>query len=127
MLPDITAVSGRFVTENAPINTKKGPAGGPGILTLTGGELDSCLPKHPDVLLHRKPFPLHPNLLSVSDPAITLTQNLDQFLGVWPFGGGKFMWPRPSPWLESTRVYSGGDDKHIFIDREAYREVRSST
>jgi hypothetical protein len=40
------------------------------------------LPKHPDNLLNSKTIPLHPDLLSASDSAITLTQNLDQFWGV---------------------------------------------
>jgi hypothetical protein len=52
------------MNENKPINTKKGPAGGPGILALAGGELNLCLSKYPDDLLGRKSFPLAPDLLS---------------------------------------------------------------
>jgi len=49
-------------------------------LHLALRQMSLCLPKHPDDLLYCKTFPLHPDLLSASDPAITLTQNLDQFL-----------------------------------------------
>lgn len=59
----------------------RGPFGGLGILALPVGDLSLCLLKHPDDLLRPKALPFHPDLLSGSDPALTLTQNLDQSLG----------------------------------------------
>ncbi len=50
------------------------------ILTLR--QMNLCLPKYPDDLLHRKTLPLHPDLLSGTDSGTKLTQNPDQFLGV---------------------------------------------
>jgi len=50
--------------------------------TLALGQVNFCLPKHSDDLPHSKTPALHPDLLQAPDPALTLTQNLDQFLGV---------------------------------------------
>jgi len=62
------------------------PAHLPDALALR--QMNLCLPKHPDDLLDCKTIPLHPALLSASDSATSLTQNLDEFLGVRPRAPG---------------------------------------
>ena len=56
--------------------------GAPEILARAVRQMKLYPMEHPDALLHSKRLPLHPGLLSVSDSAITLTENLEQFSGV---------------------------------------------